>query len=118
MRLNLLRVISDNAKTAQITTEYKRQAVTRHCIKTSAGFKGHHPDTPGVRSMKRAVAEVKHLEGRIEICEKDLRASNLSDERREELENRLLNLQNQLAPAKEAAKVLEDKFPEFVLYGG
>lgn len=118
MRLNLRQVISGNAKTAQITTVYEGKVVTRHCVRTAAGFRGHHPDTGGVRSMKRAVAEVESLEGSIEICERDLKNLKLSDERREQLENRLLDLQNQLAPAKEQAKALEDKFPEFVLYGG
>ncbi len=90
MRMNLRQVINENAKKAEITTAYQGKVITRHCVKTAAGLRGHHPDTEGVRLMKRAVAEVKSLKNSIEICERDLKNPKLSDERREQLENRLL----------------------------
>ncbi len=74
MRLNIYRVISGNARTAtaEIVTIYEGKFVTRHCVKTSAGLRGHHPDTEGVRSSKRAFANMKDIEAQIKRLEEDL----------------------------------------------
>ncbi len=118
MRMNLCQVISGDGKTAEITAVYEGKTVTRHCVRTAAGLRGHHPDPEGVRSSKRAFANMKDIEAQIKRLKEDLENSGLNEEQRTNIEQRLAAVQEEFVPARALAKTLEDKFPEFVFYGG
>jgi len=122
MRMQIQDVISrnDRKKTAEITTVYQGKTYTRHCVSTSAGYRGHHPDTDGVNRMKMAVARLKRMEEEIVAHGALLRKTGvtMAKEVREMVEKDLDALIEQLPAARTEAGNLQDLYPEFVLYGG